>query len=71
MDDINRALGTRVSWSTKNGRGEEQKFVIVDGKFHGDLLVDSREPVARWLADHLERFISVFRPRIDQILREQ
>lgn len=66
-DEIDKALGVVVEWRTKNG----QSFVIITKDFPGDLLIDSREAVQRWLADHAERFISVFRPRIDQILREQ
>ena len=66
-DEINTALGVNVEWQTKNG----QNFVIIIKDFPGGLLTDSREDVQKWLADHTARFISVFRPRIDQILRAQ
>ncbi len=70
-DEINKALGINAEWRTKNGKNENQKFIIIQKKFAGDFLSDSRETVQKWLADHTERFISVFRPRIDQILRDQ
>ena len=70
-DEINKALAVNVAWRTTNSKGESQKFVGIDKKFPGELLTDSREAVQGWLADHIERFISVFRPRIDKILREQ
>jgi hypothetical protein len=60
-----------AEWRTKNSKKENQKFVIIYANFAGDFMTDSREAVRKWLADHTERFISVFRPRIDQILREQ
>ena len=66
-DEINKALGVDVEWRSKNG----QNWVIIFKDFPGVLLTDSRKAVQKWLADHTERFISVFRPRIDQILREQ
>lgn len=69
--DINAALGVNAEWRTKNHLNEDQKFVIAQKQVSGDFLSDSRAVVQDWLADHTERFISVFRPRIDQILREQ
>ena len=53
------------------GQSRGQAFVIIIKNFPGELLTDSKEAVQKWLADHTERFISVFRPRIDQLLREQ
>jgi len=66
-DEINKALGVDVEWRSKNG----QNWVIIVKDFPGELLTDSREAVQKWLADHTERFVSVFRPRIDQLLRKQ
>jgi hypothetical protein len=70
-DEINKALAVNVTWQTTNSKNERQKSINIDKKFPGDLLTDSREAVQGWLADYIERFISVFRPRIDKILREQ
>ena len=69
-DEINSALGVDADWRTKNSRNEDQKFVICSKRIPGDFLTDAREVVQDWLATYSERFISVFRPRIDHILRE-
>jgi hypothetical protein len=66
-DEINKALGLSVDWREK----KDQNFIIIVRRFRGELLTDSREEVQKWLADCTERFISVFRPRIEQILSEQ
>lgn len=66
-DEIDKELGVAVDWRSKDG----QNGVSIVKEFPGELLTDSRVAVQKWLADHTERFISVFRPRIDQILREQ
>jgi hypothetical protein len=65
--EIEHALDFEVEWYEKNG----MPTISVSRSFPGDLLTDSRDAVQKWLADRTERFISVFRPRIDQILREQ
>lgn len=65
--EIDQALGCEVTWHEKNGLPS----VSITRSFPGDLLADSRGTVQQWLVEHTERFISVFRPRIDQILREQ
>jgi hypothetical protein len=70
-DEIHRALGFDVEWMTQTSRREDQRFVIIHESFPGDLLSDSRVGVQKWLAEHVERFISVFRPRIESIIREQ
>ena len=70
-DEINKSLGGNLTWRTTIPWSENQKSVSIDTKFSGDFLTDSRVAVQKWLADNTERFISVFRPRIDKILREQ
>lgn len=66
-EEINSALGLPVQWTTDaDGRGAVQ-----DKKsFPGIILEESREASQAWLADVVPRFISVFRPRIDALLRE-
>ncbi len=66
-EEINKALGVDVDWYTKEGG----HTILIKKHFRGELLSDSREAVQEWLADHTERSISVFRPRVDQFLREQ
>jgi hypothetical protein len=66
---INVALNVKVEWRQREVRG--QNNVIISKRFRGDLLKDSRVEVLSWLADHTERFVSVFRPRIERLLREE
>jgi hypothetical protein len=66
---IDEALDVKVVWHTREK--PNQNWIIITKSFRGVLLVDSREEVQKWLADHLERFIAVFRPRIEHLLRDQ
>ncbi|MDZ4818324.1 MAG: DUF4268 domain-containing protein [Planctomycetota bacterium] len=64
--EIDAALGVAVEWtSAEGGRGT----VLASKSFPGILLDDSRKPAQVWLADVVPRFVSVFRPRIDALLR--
>ena len=66
-DEINRALGLPVIWErTRDGR----LYVIATKTFVGNLLEQSRESSQNWLADAVQRFVSVFRPRIDALVKE-
>ena len=66
-DEINRALGLPVEWERmRDGR----LYVMATKNFSGDLLQQFRKPSQTWLADAVQRFVSVFRPRIDAQLRE-
>ena len=68
-DEIDKALGVKVEWHTREKDG--QNWVIIQRQFPGALMDDSRKAVQKWLVDITERFIAVFRPRIDQLVREQ
>ena len=66
-DEINRALGLPVEWKRMpDGR----LYVIATKNFSGNLLQQFKSPSQAWLADAVQRFVSVFRPRIDALLRE-
>jgi hypothetical protein len=66
-EEIDAALGVRVEWvSTPDGR----RRGVVKKNFPGDLLVDSRQATQEWLADMTQRFVSVFRPRIEAMLKD-
>lgn len=68
-DAVDEAIGVRVEWHSREK--SNQNWVIVRKSFHGVLMVDSRETVQKWLADITERFVAVFRPRIEHLLRQQ
>jgi len=65
--EVSEALGVEVEWET-NERGNS---VTIKTAFPEGFLTTSREAVQKWLANESERFISVFRPKIDQLLRDQ
>jgi len=66
---IDDALGTKAEWHIRES-DETQSWILVKQSFPGVLIEDSKAPVQKWLADHVERFIAVFRPRIEHIMRE-
>lgn len=66
-DEINSALNLPVEWSEI---GDGRRRVIAKKNFPGSLLEQSREGTQIWLADAVQRFVSVFRPRIEALLRD-
>jgi hypothetical protein len=67
---IEQALGIKAEWHT-HGADETQSWILIKRSFSGVLLEGSKLPVQKWLADHIERFVAVFRPRIEHLMREQ
>jgi hypothetical protein len=66
---IDAALGVPLEWHTEET--EKHNWIDVTRNFEGVLNDVSRTDVQQWLADHIERFIAVFRPRLEHLLREQ
>lgn len=66
--EIDSALGLPVEWRQAN---DKPRTVIASKSFPGVLLEDCREATQAWLADAVPRFVAVFRPRIDALLRER
>ena len=65
--EITATLGFDAQWYTKeNG----QHCILIKRRFPGEYRTDSRQDVQKWLVEHTERFLAVFRPRIERILRE-
>ena len=65
-EEISSALGIDVQWDTVDGR----HYISTRQHFSGDLLSESRATVLKYLTDCTERFVAVFRPRIETLLRE-
>src|SRR5205823_1735861 len=64
---IDKALGLPVAW----GKAPDGRLRVIAVKsFPGSLLNESRKSSQAWLADAVQRFVSVFRPRIDALLRD-
>ncbi len=66
-ENIDAALkGPVVNWESdgvKHWIGERKSFP-------GGLLTEHRHEVLTWFAEHVNRFITVFRPRIEKLLKE-
>lgn len=56
-----------VSWEADDG-GKYQ--VIARHPSSGSILNDHRSKAKAWLADRVNRFVTVFRPRVEALIRE-
>ena len=66
--EIDAALGIPVEWTiAPDGR----ERVVAKRSFSGTLVGDSRKESQNWLADVTQRFVSVFRPRIETLLKDE
>lgn len=64
--DIERALGVPVEW-----REDRDHYSIATARsFPGSLLDDHRAEVQALLADWVNRYVGVFRPRLDGLVRD-
>lgn len=63
---IERAIGVPVEWVT-----DGEKHMVISAKaFSGALIEDHGEAVQRVLADWTNRYVNVFRPRLERLVRE-
>lgn len=65
-DDIDVALGGQIGWESDG----EKHWIIERKPFTGVLLEEHRGEVIDWLAERVNKFITVFRPRIEKLLKE-
>jgi hypothetical protein len=64
--EIEKELGVPVSWEADNGK----YFIIARHPSSGSILTDHRSEAKAWLADRINRFVIVFRPRVEALIRE-
>lgn len=65
-EEIERALGVPVEWESDGA-----KHWIVSGKgYPGQLIEDHAEELQSTMADQVNRYTSVFRPRLQKLIRE-
>jgi hypothetical protein len=63
-EEIERALGIPVAWES-----DGSKHWIVSGKtYSGRLLEDHAEELQASMADHVNRYVNVFRPRLERLV---
>jgi hypothetical protein len=65
--EIDNALGVPVTWDSDGAK----HMILVRQPFPGILLDDHPDEVRRWLGDHVNRFVTVFRPRIKRLMEEE
>ena len=66
-NSINQALGVPgVVWESDG----KKHWISSRQSFSGILIEEHREEVRAWLSDRVNRFVTVFRPRIERLLRE-
>jgi len=63
---IEHELAVPVEWEANNGK----YFIIARHPCSGSILGDHRAAARVWLADRVNRFVTVFRPRVEALLRD-
>jgi hypothetical protein len=65
---IEKELGLEVGWKSD----EDKKYSIHTNKHFPDLRApEYREEIKTYLSDMANRFVNVFRPRIERIIKEE
>ena len=65
-DEVERALGVPVEWR----EDRDHTSIVTARAFTGSLLDDHRAEVQALLADWVNRYVTVFRPRLDTLVHE-
>lgn len=66
-EKIESELGEKLSWKSSNG-----KHTVGTQTYYDDLRsLVNRIPIKKWLAEHANNYVNVFRPRIERIISEE
>lgn len=65
-EDIERALGIPVEWESDG----KKHMIVTANDYAGRLLEDHAEQIRATMADHVNRYVNVFRPRLEKLVRE-
>ncbi len=66
-EEINRELGIPVRWDSD---GLKHTIIAAD-RYSGSLIEDNKEELYQDLGDRVNRFINVFRPRLEKLAEQQ
>ncbi len=68
--ELDKSIGTddALEWKMP---GADWQGVIIRREFGPDILTKRRSETQQWLGDRVNRFVSIFRPRIESLLREE
>jgi len=64
-DSISQALGVPAEWAKSR---DERQLIKTSKSFSGKLPEDNADEVSRYLADVLNRYINVFKPRLERLV---
>ena len=64
--EVERALGIPVEWESDGAK----HWIVTAKTYGGDLIDDHAEELQAVLADHVNRYVNVFRPRLERLVRE-
>jgi hypothetical protein len=65
-EEIERALGIPVEWESDS----KKHWIVTPNSYPGRLLDDHADDIRRTMADHVNRYVNVFRPRLERLVRE-
>ena len=65
-EEIERALGIPVEWESDGNK----HWIVTANNYPGQLIEDHAEDLQAKMADHLNRYVNVFRPRLEKLVRE-
>lgn len=65
-DEIVRALGIPVEWES-DGR---KHWIVTANNYAGRLLEDHADEIRATMADHVNRYVNVFRPRLQKLVEQ-
>jgi hypothetical protein len=63
---IERALGIPIEWESDG----KKHWIVTANNYSGRLLEDHAEEIRAKVADHVNRYVNVFRPRLEKLVRE-
>ena len=64
--EIERALGIPVEWESDGAK----HWIVSAKNYGGRLIEDHAEEIQARMADHVNRYVNVFRPRLEKLVRE-
>jgi hypothetical protein len=67
QEEINRELGIPVEWTSDGTK----HWISASGSYSGSFLEERAEELYEFMADRVNRFVSVFRPRLEKIAEQQ
>lgn len=65
-EEIERALGIPVEWDSDG----KKHWIVTANNYSGRLLEDHADEIRKTMADHVNRYVNVFRPRLQKLVEQ-